>query len=243
MEPLRLPRASRVLRSSRCTTIPWSWLSGSLLAAGKPAAARLGCCQAGHPSGVCSQDAVGSPLFPGNPQVLLSCSPTPAGPPRLAFTARWCCSRGSDYESSSHVIISRLNHTASALAVYASCRHFLATTQNSLPGDGQPFPGGIPVYPLSSCGEFWVFPDPPLSLGWSWRDRLPDPLPWDGRGLRKKTEPIFLRLRARRRRVQNRPCRKFNFRKNGVRSKYLILLKKYRPLFWADNVTHTRPGG
>jgi len=120
------------------------------------------------------KDANGSPLFPGNPQVLLPCSPTPAGPPRLAFTARWCCSRGSDYESSSHVIISRLNHTASALAVYASCRHFLATTQNSLPGDGQPFPGGIPVYPLSSCGEFWVFRDPPLSLGWSWRDRTPD---------------------------------------------------------------------
>ena len=37
-------------------------------------------------------------------------------------------------------------------------------------GGGQPFPGGIPVYPLSSCREFWVFRDPPLSLGLSWRD-------------------------------------------------------------------------
>jgi len=27
------------------------------------------------------------------------------------------------------------------------------------------------VYPLSSCREFWVFRDPPLSLGLSWRDR------------------------------------------------------------------------
>ena len=42
-------------------------------------------------------------------------------------------------------------------------------------GGGQPFPGGIPVYPLSSCREFWVFPDPPLSLGLSWRDTHPDP--------------------------------------------------------------------
>ena len=41
-------------------------------------------------------------------------------------------------------------------------------------GGGQPFPGGIPVYPLSSCREFWVFRDPPLSLGLSWRDRTFD---------------------------------------------------------------------
>jgi hypothetical protein len=27
------------------------------------------------------------------------------------------------------------------------------------------------MYPLSSCREFWVFRDPPLSLGLSWRDR------------------------------------------------------------------------
>ena len=43
-------------------------------------------------------------------------------------------------------------------------------------GGGQPFPGGIPVYPLSSCREFWVFRDPPLSLGLSWRDRHPEPV-------------------------------------------------------------------
>ena len=43
-------------------------------------------------------------------------------------------------------------------------------------GGGQPFPGGIPVYPLSSCREFWVFRDPPLSLGLSWRDRTPEML-------------------------------------------------------------------
>jgi len=43
--------------------------------------------------------------------------------------------------------------------------------QNSASG-GPAFPGGFPVYPLSSCGEFWVFREPPLSLGLSWRDRF-----------------------------------------------------------------------
>ena len=33
----------------------------------------------------------------------------------------------------------------------------LTTTQNSLPGDGQSFPGGISVYPLSSIGKFPPF--------------------------------------------------------------------------------------
>ena len=30
------------------------------------------------------------------------------------------------------------------------------------------------MYPLSSCREFWVFRDPPLSLGLSWRDGTTD---------------------------------------------------------------------
>ena len=44
---------------------------------------------------------------------------------------------------------------------------FLATTQNSLPGFGHSFPGGIPVYPLSSVGKFppFGFPFPWASLG------------------------------------------------------------------------------
>ena len=39
------------------------------------------------------------------------------------FTALRCCPRWSDDEGSNIIIISMLNHTASALAVYASCRH------------------------------------------------------------------------------------------------------------------------
>ena len=48
----------------------------------------------------------------------------------------------------------------------------LATTQNSLPGFGQSFPGGIPVYPLSSVGRVlpfgFAFP-----LGFACRDLSP----------------------------------------------------------------------
>ena len=61
-------------------------------------------------------------MFPGNPNVPLPCSQTPAGPRRLAFAALRCCSRCSDDESSNHFLISRLYDTALALAVYASCR-------------------------------------------------------------------------------------------------------------------------
>src|SRR5664279_3651103 len=67
-------------------------------------------------------------------------------------------------------------------------QHWLFTLRAVLSDDdaklasrgGQPFPGGIPVYPLSSCREFWVFRDPPLSLGLSWRDRPPDPVRHSG---------------------------------------------------------------
>jgi len=63
-------------------------------------------------------------MFPGNPSVLLSCSPTPAGLRRLAFTALGCCPRLSNNEDSSDALVSRLYDTTSALAVYASCRHY-----------------------------------------------------------------------------------------------------------------------
>ena len=52
-----------------------------------------------------------------------------------------------------------------------SCLRFvppsLATTQNSLPGGGQSFPGGIAIHPLSSVGKFrpYGFPFPWALLG------------------------------------------------------------------------------
>ena len=101
------------LCSSHCAGIPWVGLSISLPEVGKPAASRPGCCYAGSSRPAFSpKDADGSPMFPGNPNVPLPCSQTPAGPRRLAFAALRCCSRFSDGESSSHLIISRLDHTA-----------------------------------------------------------------------------------------------------------------------------------
>ena len=53
-------------------------------------------------------------MFPGNPNVPLPCSQTPAGPRRLAFTALRYCSRRSNNESPSIWLfrgsITRLQH-------------------------------------------------------------------------------------------------------------------------------------
>jgi len=73
-------------------------------------------------------------MFPGNPNVLLPCSATPAGPWRLAFTALWCCPRLSNNEGSNDVVdfgaqITRLRHW-----LLRFVPPFLTTTQDSLPG-------------------------------------------------------------------------------------------------------------
>ena len=57
---------------------------------------------------------------PGPPSPHLPCSPTPSGPPCQAVSARRCCPRCLHDEGPSDHILSRLNHTASAVAVYAS---------------------------------------------------------------------------------------------------------------------------
>jgi len=100
-------------------------LAGEFAPEGEPAALLQAwmCLDRLHPSGVCPKDACGSPMFPGNP--LCSCR---ALRPRsdlgaLPLTALRCGPRRSDSEGSNYIRISRLNHTASALAVYASCRH------------------------------------------------------------------------------------------------------------------------
>ena len=69
------------------------------------------------------KDVGGLPMFPGNPNVLLPCSSTPAGLGRLAFTALRCCPAFKTTKAPALRSISWLNDTASALAVYASCRH------------------------------------------------------------------------------------------------------------------------
>ena len=61
--------------------------------------------------------------------------------------------RGVHTEGSPRVVLSRLNSTALALAVYASQWSLLAPTQDSLPAAGQALPGGI-GYPQGSYERF-----------------------------------------------------------------------------------------
>lgn len=67
---------------------------------------------------------VGSLKFPGNPFMLLPCSQTPVGSPRLAHLRRFDSAPAvRTTKAPTLIIISRLNHTALAPAPYASCRH------------------------------------------------------------------------------------------------------------------------
>ena len=114
-----------------------------------------------------AKDDVGSPKFPENPIVPVPCSQTPAEPRRLAFAAPQCCPSHADQKGLDNIAaFGALSH-----GLGTGCLRFvpplLATTQNSLPGDGQSFPGGIPMYPLSSIGKFLPlgFPFPWVLLG------------------------------------------------------------------------------
>ena len=92
---------------------------------GSPRPVRLGVINRFHPLPVFGpQGTCGSPKFPENPIVPMPCSRTPAEPRCLAFPAPRGCPpttvrRGPQRPRE----ISELYHTASALAVYASCRH------------------------------------------------------------------------------------------------------------------------
>jgi hypothetical protein len=79
------------------------------------------------------KETYGSPKFPGNPSVSLPCSQTPTEPPRLAFTALWCCPRRQNNEG----LDDSISFEAQSHGFDTGCLRFmppsLATTQNSLP--------------------------------------------------------------------------------------------------------------
>jgi hypothetical protein len=110
-----------------------------------------------------AKDDVGSPKFPENPSVPMPCSQTPAEPWRLAFTAPWCCPPS--------VELGGPRRHCSFRSSITRPEHWLFTLRAAITGDdaklasggGQPFPGGIPVYPLSSVGKF-----PPFGLPFPW---------------------------------------------------------------------------
>jgi hypothetical protein len=78
----------------------------------------------------------GSPKFLENPHVPLPCSPTPAGPSRQALRRTRYSPRYVHNEGSHDYVLSGLNRTALALAVYASSGASRHATQDSLPAVG-----------------------------------------------------------------------------------------------------------
>jgi hypothetical protein len=73
------------------------------------------------PKPASSTEMAGSPRFLEDPTMNVPCSPTPAGPPRSATAALWCCLPPNGRRRlPRQILISGLNHTARTLAVYAS---------------------------------------------------------------------------------------------------------------------------
>jgi len=73
-------------------------------------------------SGMSPKDQDGSHRFPGCPNVPLPCSWTPVGPNAPHLDGARVLSPLTKARRLQHECISRLDHTASVLAVYASCR-------------------------------------------------------------------------------------------------------------------------
>ena len=114
------------------------------------------------------KDDVGSHKFPENPVVPLPCSRTPAEPWCLAFTAPRCCPPTRERRGPQRPrVISELYHTASALAVYASCRHHWRRRKTRFRG-WPTFPGWDSSLPTEFCREVSAFRRP-LPLGFAWR--------------------------------------------------------------------------
>jgi hypothetical protein len=73
------------------------------------------------PQPVSSTETTGPPRFLEDPTMNVPCSPTPAGPPRSATAALWCCLPPNGRRRlPRQILISGLYHTARSLAVYAS---------------------------------------------------------------------------------------------------------------------------
>ena len=118
-------------------------------------------------------ETTGSPRFLGNPFANMLCSPTPADRMHQApCDARDVAFRAADDVGSAFSHVSRLNHTACSLAVYASQLGLLRsnTTQDSLPAGGQPWRGRTFTCWVASGGfhsvlQLTSFP-PPRSFTW-----------------------------------------------------------------------------
>jgi len=83
-------------------------------------ARRPGISSRSPPSGYEGMEAARPPKFLGDPLSHLPCSRTPAGPPHQVITTLRCCPCIVNCKDSRALLLSRLNRTAFAIAVYAS---------------------------------------------------------------------------------------------------------------------------
>jgi hypothetical protein len=85
-----------------------------------------------------------------------------------------CCPRYSDNEGSPAMPISRLNHTAFALAVYASCRGFPTTSKTRFQLAANLCRMGLFTHGDILKGFIIMAPVAPPFLGLAWRDGIQD---------------------------------------------------------------------
>ena len=118
---------------------------------------------------LCPKDAFGSPKFPANPSCIcpvLRLRPGLHARLSRRFSVVLAQQEGEDPGDSS---LSKLNRTAFALAVYASCRPLGRRRKTRFRWLAN-LSGWAFSYPLSSFGEFLL--SLPLSQDLSWRDLL-----------------------------------------------------------------------
>jgi hypothetical protein len=172
MRQLRLPGASCVtpfvaLRRNTSGRFPAFARRRGEIAAPTP-----GCCLTGVTLFLpvpCPKDAFGSPKFPANPSCIC-----PVLRLRPGLHARLSRRFGvvlaqQEGEDPSNSALSKLNRTAFALAVYASCRPLGRRRKTRFRWLAN-LSGWAFSYPLSSFGEFLL--SLPLSQDLSWRDLL-----------------------------------------------------------------------
>ena len=124
MKGLRLPASiPSAPLPSRPVPLPAFWYF-ALVDARSPVY-EPGTCQAGWSlPAIEERRSAGSPKFLGNPHVHLPCSRTPAGPFSPShYGESMLPPRTRRRRLLRPQVLSRLSHTAFALAVYASCRH------------------------------------------------------------------------------------------------------------------------
>jgi hypothetical protein len=114
----------------------------------------------------------GTSQVPGQPHAYMPCSQTPVGSRHQVIAVRRCCLPSISRRRLPRVtLLTRLNHTACTLPVYASRPRLPPSAQHSVPAADHALPGGL-RRPLG-CHEGFPRMLSPFP-GFAWRTRLRD---------------------------------------------------------------------